>query len=83
MLHSSDHRPTHLWEKVAESWCRVMHPAPMWPVNGHYRCPTCLRIYPVPWERQQPPTRAVTATPVHVIAQPTEMASRPPLGRAA
>jgi len=27
-----------------------MHPAPMWPVNGHYQCPVCLRSYPVPWE---------------------------------
>jgi len=21
----------------------------MWPVNGQYRCPECLRTYPVPW----------------------------------
>jgi hypothetical protein len=31
-------------------WCKSMHPAPMWPAHGHYRCPTCLRSYPVPWE---------------------------------
>jgi hypothetical protein len=21
----------------------------MWPVNGYYRCPDCLRTYRVPW----------------------------------
>lgn len=31
-------------------WCQVMHPSPMWPVNGQYRCPSCLRVYPVAWE---------------------------------
>jgi hypothetical protein len=23
----------------------------MWPVKGRYQCPTCLRSYPVLWER--------------------------------
>ncbi len=36
--------------RVATVWCKLMHPAPMWPVNGHYQCPACLRSYPVPWE---------------------------------
>ncbi len=39
-----------LWEFVRDAWCYVMHPDPMWPVNGTYRCPTCQRLYPVPWE---------------------------------
>ena len=26
-----------------------MHPEPMWPINGKYRCPKCLRLYPVRW----------------------------------
>ena len=38
-----------LWSDSAELWCRIMHPDPMWPSHGRYRCPTCLREYPVPW----------------------------------
>ena len=37
--------------KVAgQAWCYVMHPDPMWPMNGYYRCPRCHRKYRVPWE---------------------------------
>jgi hypothetical protein len=36
--------------RLATEWCQLTHPAPMWPVNGHYQCPTCLRTYRVPWE---------------------------------
>lgn len=39
-----------LWSSIAALWCRLTHPAPMWPVHGHYRCPACWRQYPVPWE---------------------------------
>jgi hypothetical protein len=35
---------------VGASWCQLMHPDPMWPVNGHYQCRVCLRKYPVSWE---------------------------------
>ena len=38
------------WAWVADFWCRLMHPAPMWPVHGRYRCPGCWREYAVPWE---------------------------------
>ncbi len=37
--------------RIAEFWCRMMHPAPLWPSHGHYRCRTCWRKYPVPWQR--------------------------------
>ncbi len=40
--------------RVKRLWCTVMHPAPMWPVGGYYRCPKCLHRYPVPWEGKQP-----------------------------
>ena len=40
--------------RVAELWCKMMHRAPMWPSHGHYRCRTCGRRYPVPWERDHP-----------------------------
>jgi hypothetical protein len=32
-----------------------MHPDPMWPINGTYRCPKCLRVYPVRWANGLPP----------------------------
>ena len=32
------------------AWCQLMHPDPMWPVNGEYQCRVCLRRYPVAWE---------------------------------
>ncbi len=38
------------WAWVTDLWCRLMHPVPMWPVHGHYRCPACFRQYTVPWE---------------------------------
>ena len=37
------------WFKFQEFWCKLMHPAPMTPIHGYYRCPSCLRKYPVPW----------------------------------
>jgi len=35
--------------QAGDAWCRLMHPAPRWPVCGYYECPACLRRYPVPW----------------------------------
>jgi hypothetical protein len=46
-------------ERLAQWWCRLAHPAPMRPVCGRYRCPRCLRTYPVPWE--QPAVQLVPA----------------------
>lgn len=40
-----------MWNKLEEAWCKLMHPDPMWPVKGMYRCPACLREYPVCWEQ--------------------------------
>lgn len=39
------------WQYLADIWCYVAHPEPMWPMNGQYRCPSCHRLYPVPWEQ--------------------------------
>ncbi len=80
MFHSWDKRSPNLWETAAATWCRAMHPAPMWPVNGQYRCPQCLRTFPVPWEQQPKSVRVAGPQPVRVAAQP---AGPPPLGRAA
>lgn len=41
------------WSWVAEWWCSLTHPAPMWPVHGYYRCPSCWREYAVPWEKNR------------------------------
>ena len=38
-----------MWSKIATQWCRTMHSAVMWPVNGRYVCPRCLREYAVDW----------------------------------
>lgn len=39
--------------RLAVWWCRLTHRAPMRPISGVYRCPDCLRTYPVPWEPKQ------------------------------
>lgn len=39
---------------VGSSWCQLMHPDPMWPVNGEYQCRVCFRKYPVAWEQPVP-----------------------------
>ena len=38
-----------LWNRVSIGWCRMFHPDPSWPIHGHYHCPACMRLYPVPW----------------------------------
>lgn len=30
-------------------WCGLMHGSPSWPINGHYHCAKCGRLYAVPW----------------------------------
>lgn len=47
-------RPDGLLERLGRAWCRILHSDISWPVNGYYRCRTCDRQYPVPWET--PPT---------------------------
>ncbi len=59
---------------LADRWCYYMHPDPMWPVNGYYRCPLCFRTHPVAWANatsgqlrvsNAPIHRGVAITPVH------------------
>jgi hypothetical protein len=54
-----------VFEGPARAWCKLMHPDPMWPVNGFYRCPSCLRQYPVQWEAPTP-LKAVAEAPARV-----------------
>jgi len=42
------------YREAAEHWCHFAHSETMWPVNGEYRCPTCLRTYKVPWANTPP-----------------------------
>jgi hypothetical protein len=44
-------------ERAARAWCKFKHHDPMWPVSGYYRCPDCLRQYPVAWEVQPMPAQ--------------------------
>lgn len=55
-----------LLNKIGETWCRVMHSEPMWPVNGKYRCRKCLREFPVAWEEglRKPRPAVIPAQPV-------------------
>ena len=46
------------WSRIAEFWCTLMHPEPMWPHRGYYRCRVCLREYRVPWECVEPGRRS-------------------------
>ena len=39
-----------LWNRFMIVWCRTFHPEPSWPFHGRYYCPSCLRVYPVPWQ---------------------------------
>ena len=52
--------------RISRAWCKLMHPDPMWPVAGFYRCPSCLRQYPVQWESQPAPAVKVETAPVRV-----------------
>ena len=31
-------------------WCRAMHNDVGWPVQGHYRCRRCNRVFEIQWE---------------------------------
>ncbi len=35
---------------LGQLWCRAMHNDLGWPVQGHYRCRRCNRVFEVPWE---------------------------------
>lgn len=59
-------------DQAGRLWCKWTHPAPMWPVNGYYRCPECLRTYQVPWAQAEPARTQVT-----VQLQPARTASSP------
>ena len=57
-----------LWTSISSAWCQMIHRSPMWPVNGKYRCRTCMREYSVPWEepKEESPSKPA-ATPSRVV----------------
>jgi hypothetical protein len=50
-------------DRLERGWCRTFHPDPMWPIHGHYACPACGRVYPVPWHEAKEFTRGSVASP--------------------
>ncbi len=62
------------WSAIQKNWCYIMHPDPMWPVNGVYRCPKCLNEYPVAWEqgmkRSPKPATVFSEAPALVSPKP-------------
>jgi hypothetical protein len=56
-------------ELLARQWCRVAHKDPMWPVNGQYRCPECLRTFEVPWANS-----TLKAEPKQLVLEPLRAA---------
>ncbi len=62
------------WNQVGEIWCRLAHPEPMWPIHGHYQCPTCHRRHPVRWESSVPMSQA--SMPVTRHFQPALSSNR-------
>ncbi len=54
--------------KLQEKWCYFMHPDPMWPVNGRYRCPQCLREHAVVWEQDLAHSRKPAPLPAQAPA---------------
>lgn len=74
-----------LWDFIRDTWCYLMHPDPMWPVNGMYRCPSCQRQRPVPWEagnalwcpRGQSLRTAPILEPVYLADAPSETEAEP------
>lgn len=61
---------------LGELWCRAAHDDPSWPVQGHYRCRRCNRVYEIPWEpagvpplpETAPPPRLAEAKPISIAA---------------
>ena len=66
---------------VGRSWCQAMHPDPMWPINGAYQCPKCLRRFAVPWEVTPAPAklehaRLLTASEAALMGAGTRAAAQ-------
>ena len=59
-----------MWNQMSEWWCKTMHSKAMWPMNGKYTCPDCLREYPVAWESHPAHPEYAQPAPARVEAAP-------------
>jgi hypothetical protein len=57
-------------EMLGYPWCKYLHEAVMWPIHGQYRCRTCLRQHPVPWEERKQSFSQRHSARVHPEAHP-------------
>jgi hypothetical protein len=48
---------------VGNTWCKFMHPDPMWPVRGENQCRVCHRRFPVAWEKAAVRPEAAAVAP--------------------
>ncbi|HTX40114.1 MAG TPA: hypothetical protein VME43_34080 [Bryobacteraceae bacterium] len=53
------------WSRLSIGWCRTFHPEPSWPAHGHYHCPACFRVYPVPWQEGDEFARRTLSASAH------------------
>lgn len=58
-----------MFELVSRFWCLHFHKSLMRPVHGTYKCATCLRMWPVPWEH--PAHTGAVVRPVDVYTNAT------------
>jgi len=54
------------WSSIGRLWCKMAHDDLMWPAHGYYRCRTCFRLHPVPWEHSELEPALPKASPLHV-----------------
>ncbi|PWT97860.1 MAG: hypothetical protein C5B51_30600 [Terriglobia bacterium] len=59
-----------MFKQIAEYWCRAMHSRTMWPINGHYECQQCGRVFPVEWQVPEP---VVVTTPRRTVLEKREL----------
>ena len=45
-------RTREAWTRLSDFWCFLMHSDTSWPMNGHYQCTRCKRIYRIPWDNR-------------------------------
>jgi hypothetical protein len=38
-----------VWSRIGDTWCRVLHDQPTWPIHGYYGCRICSRKRRIPW----------------------------------
>jgi hypothetical protein len=60
-----------MFDFVSKWWCRIAHQNVYRPIRGYYRCATCLRAWPVPWETAERGRISETRAQDHCVAAGT------------